>query len=91
MVGGVLKPAPPPPIDRDAAALCLLQSEVLRHSAGYRHLRAWEAAQAAGLVGSAGGWAGPEARSTLECGSFFRPPLTSPDLLKPAGSLKLAC
>jgi tetratricopeptide (TPR) repeat protein len=70
------KRAPPPPIDRDAAALYLLQAEVLRRSAAHRHLSAWGATQAAGLIGSAGGWANPgglfDAQVRFE---FFQPPL----------------
>jgi hypothetical protein len=53
------EPAPPHPIDRDEAALYLLQSEVLRRSATGRHVSAWEFTNAAALVGAVGNWAGP--------------------------------
>jgi tetratricopeptide (TPR) repeat protein len=53
------KPAPPRPIERDEAMLCLLHAESLRRSAPQRRLLAWESSQLAGLVGAAGGWTGP--------------------------------
>jgi hypothetical protein len=53
------KPAPPPPVDRDEAALHLFHAEALRRSAPRRHLAAWEGGESAGLVAAAAGWAGP--------------------------------
>jgi tetratricopeptide (TPR) repeat protein len=74
------KPAPPPlPLDRDEAQIYLAHAEALRRSAPIRHLSVWEASQAAGLVGTAGGWAGPsgflDAHGRL---ALFRPLLPQP-------------
>ena len=85
------KYAPPPPIDRDAAALYLLQAEVLRQTAAYRHLIAWEATQAAGLVSSAGGWAGPRGLFDAQVRFVFLQTVTGPGAsTHPLGSLALA-
>lgn len=71
------RPAPPPPDERDAAAVYLLKAEQLRRSALPRHVVAWEATELAGLVGAGAGWAGPgsllDVRSRLE---LFQPELT---------------
>jgi tetratricopeptide (TPR) repeat protein len=70
------KPAPPRPIERDEAALYLLFAEARARSAPARRLAAWEASHAAGLVGSAAGWAGP--RGLVDFGlrrALLRPPL----------------
>jgi len=47
--------APRPP-GRDEAIVLLQKAEALSRSAPFRHLSAWEAGQAAALVGAAGGW-----------------------------------
>jgi hypothetical protein len=51
--------APARPVDRDEAAFYLFHAEALRQSAPLRHFHAWEATEAAGLVGAAGAWSGP--------------------------------
>ena len=51
------KPAPSPrPPGRDEAIVLLRKAEALGQSAPFRHMTAWESAQAAGLIGAAGGW-----------------------------------
>jgi hypothetical protein len=52
-------PAPPRHPGRDEAALLLRQAEALRRAAPARKFVGWTAAEAAGLVAAAGGWAGP--------------------------------
>jgi tetratricopeptide (TPR) repeat protein len=47
---------PPRPAGRDEAVVLLRKADALTRSAPFRHLTAWEASQAAGLVGAAGGW-----------------------------------
>jgi tetratricopeptide (TPR) repeat protein len=73
------KPAPPRLIDRDEATLHLLHAEALRRSAPLRHLASWEAAEAAGLIGSAASWTPPgclaDAHTRLV---LYRPPLPQP-------------
>jgi hypothetical protein len=75
------RPAPPPwSLDRDEARLDLLCAEALRRSAlrvsPYRRLAAWEAGQAAALVGAAGGWSGPSSLLDAELRLVLvRPPL----------------
>jgi tetratricopeptide (TPR) repeat protein len=53
------KPVKRPSLAGAEATFHLLHAEVLRRSAPPRHLAAWEASQAAAIVGAAGGWAGP--------------------------------
>ena len=52
------RPAPPRTPDRDEAALLLRKAEAVRRTGRVRKLVAWEVAEAAGLVGAAGGWVG---------------------------------
>jgi hypothetical protein len=73
------QPAPPSTGDRDQAAVLLLKAEVLRQAAPVRHLRAWEAAQAAGLAAAAGCWVGPEGAADAAVRlTVFRPPVPGP-------------
>ena len=50
------KPALPRSLDRDEATLLLLQAEAMRKTAPFRHLVAWEASQAVGIIASANTW-----------------------------------
>jgi hypothetical protein len=72
------RPAPPPTAARDEARLLLLQAEARRGgpAAAYRRLAAWEAGQAAALVGAAGAWPGPAALLDADLRLVLvRPPL----------------
>jgi tetratricopeptide (TPR) repeat protein len=90
------RPAPPPPIDRAEATLHLLQAQALMRTAPYRRLLAWQAGQAAGLVGSAPGW-GPPGTGLADAHlrlTLLRPPLvdTGPSFSPtPLSRLALAC
>jgi tetratricopeptide (TPR) repeat protein len=53
------KPAPPRPLERDAAFLHLSHAQALGRILPARHLEDWEASQSASLVGAAAGWSGP--------------------------------
>jgi hypothetical protein len=55
------RPAPPRPADRAEAGLYLLCARALQRAGAGRPQAAWPAFQAAGLVGSAAGWATPHA------------------------------
>src|SRR5207237_124820 len=76
-----------------------LHAEALRQSAPYRHKAVWEVSQATGLVGAAGGWAGPgalfdaELRLTLfqPVGRLAAPAAATPRGLTPLGRLGLTC
>ncbi|MBP3954821.1 hypothetical protein J8F10_05935 [Gemmata sp. G18] len=68
------KPAPPPrPPGRDEAAVLLRKAAAEVRLAPRRHVAAWEASQAVGLVGAASGWSDPvDAALRL---TLFQPPI----------------
>jgi hypothetical protein len=78
------KPALRPSVDRAAATLYVLYAEVMNRTADYRHLRAWEASQVAGLSASAGGWAGTDGAVD----AFVRAELYQP-VIKPGPGAKV--
>jgi tetratricopeptide (TPR) repeat protein len=84
------KAAPPRPVDRDEAAFRLLYAEAVRGSAGDRHLFAWQATRAAGLVGGAATALQPgallDAHTRL---AFFLPPTGPAGPTGPIGRLGL--
>jgi tetratricopeptide (TPR) repeat protein len=86
------KPAPPRPIERDAALFHLLHAQAAQASAPYREVIGWETAQLAGLVGSAWSATGPAGLLDVETRLvFFRPPMLRPGFSShPIGVIALA-
>jgi hypothetical protein len=73
------KPAPTRSLDREEAALYLVLAKAARRWAPRQHQDAWEASQAAAMVGAAGGWTGPAGVLDAQLRRvLFRPRLPKP-------------
>ncbi len=84
--------APRTSLDRAEAQLYLLQDEALQRLIPYRRVAAWEAGQAAGLVGAAAGWTWPG--GPFDCDLrrvLLRPPLTEGQAVPAITQLALEC